>query len=65
MTVGKNWVEVLKTQLFETADNVLFEEASQCFLNRQLRSAYIITWISIIESLKRKIFILSNLCNSR
>jgi len=65
MTEDKDWIENLKAQILETDDRVLFEEASQCFLNGQLRAAYIMTWISIIESLKRKIFILSNLGVSR
>lgn len=65
MTEDKDWIENLKAQIVEADDKVLFEEASQCFLNGQLRAAYIMTWISIIESLKRKIFILSNLGDSR
>lgn len=59
-----DWIENLKAQIVEADDKVLYEEASQCFINGQLRAAYIITWISIIESLKRKIFILSNLGDS-
>lgn len=65
MTEDKEWIEGLKAQIIEADDKVLFEEASQCFLHGQLRAAYIMTWISIIESLKRKIFILSNLGDSR
>lgn len=65
MTEDKDWIKNIKAQIVEADDKVLFEEASQCFLNGQLRAAYIMTWISIIESLKRKIFILSNLGDSR
>ncbi len=65
MREDKDWIENLKAQIIEADDKVLFEEASHCFLNGQLRAAYIMTWISIIESLKRKIFILSNLGDNR
>lgn len=62
---NKKFIEDLKTQILVDDDKVLFEEASQCFLNGQLRAAYIMTWISLIESLKRKILLLSNLDDSR
>lgn len=65
MSNNEKWIEDLKTQILVDDDKVLFEEASQCFLNGQLRAAYIMTWISLIESLKRKIFLLSNLEDSR
>jgi hypothetical protein len=65
MTEDKDLILKLKAQIVEPDDKVLFEEASQCFLNGQLRAAFIMTWISIIESLKRKIFILSNLGDTR
>lgn len=65
MTENEQWIEQLKAQIIEPDDKILFEEASQCFLSGQLRAAYIMTWISIVESLKRKVFILSNLGDGR
>ena len=54
MTEDKDLILKLKAQIVEPDDKVLFEEAYQCFLNGQLRAAFIMTWIYIIESLKRK-----------
>jgi len=65
MPEDQQWIEQLNTQIIEADDRVLFKEASQCFLSGQLRAAYIMAWISIVESLKRKIFVLSNLGDSR
>ena len=44
---NKKFIEDLKTQILVDDDKVLFEEASQCFLNGQLRAAYILSLIHI------------------
>jgi len=65
MTQDEKWIQEVKDQIIEDDDKVLFEEAAGCFLSGHYRSAYIVAWISLIESLKRKIHILSNLGDSR
>nr|WP_299206594.1 hypothetical protein [uncultured Brumimicrobium sp.] len=61
----EDWINSAQEQIIEDDDKILFKEASGCFLSGYYRSAYIISWISLIESLKRKIHILSNLGDSR
>lgn len=65
MTENKNWIYELKTRIIESDDRILFDEATGCFLSGHYRAAYILSWISIIESLKRKIKLFSNLGDSR
>lgn len=65
MKQDEQWIQEVKDQIIEEDDKVLFEEAAGCFLSGYYRSAYIVSWISLIESLKRKIHILSNLGDSR
>jgi len=65
MTDNKNWIDELKTRIIESDDGILFDEATGCFLSGHYRAAYILSWISIIESLKRKIKLFSNLGDSR
>jgi hypothetical protein len=47
--------ENLKKHFVDEQDLVLFEEVIGCYTHQLYRSAYIITWIAIVESLKRKI----------
>ena len=61
----EKWVADLQRQIIEDDDKILFEEAAACFLSGYLRASYILTWISIIESLKRKIKLFSNLGDAR
>lgn len=65
MSQEVDWINSIKRQIIENDDKVLFEESASCFLSGHYRSAYIVSWISLIESLKRKIHILSNLGDSR
>ena len=51
----KKWLEDLENKILENDDKVLFKEASGCLEHNFFRAAYILGWIALIESLKRKI----------
>jgi len=55
MNESEIWITELRNQILEVDDIVLFNEATGCFLSQHYRAAYIMSWISLIESLKRKI----------
>ncbi|MCD4790489.1 MAG: hypothetical protein K8R37_10855 [Bacteroidales bacterium] len=57
----QKWIDEIESQIIDTEDKVLFDEAIGCLKNNFLRSSYIITWICLVESLKRKLYKLSNL----
>lgn len=65
MTENEKWINDLRNQITEEEDKILFDETSGCFLTGHYRAAYILSWITIIESLKRKIKLFSNLGDSR
>ena len=65
MTEDEKYINKLRGLIIEEDDKVLFEEAAGCFLSNHLRASYIISWISIIESLKRKINQFTNLGDKR
>jgi len=51
-----DWLKTKQTEIVAKQDKVIFNEVVGCTLNKNFRAAYIMSWISIIESLKRKIF---------
>lgn len=51
---------VLRGQIVEDRDKVLFDEAVNCLNGNALRAAYITTWISTAESLKLKFYDMSS-----
>lgn len=53
-------ITAIRAKVLDANDLIIFDEALGCYNNKLYRSAYIMAWISIIESLKRKIFFLSN-----
>ncbi len=57
----EKWTEELKSKIIDREDFVLFDEAVGCLKSNFLRSSYIISWICLIESLKRKLYKLSAL----
>ncbi len=59
------WIKKLRRKIIEKEDHILFNEATGCFLTGQYRAAYIVSWIAIIESLKRKIEAFSNFGDNR
>lgn len=65
MTEHEIWIEDLRNQIIEEDDRILFNETAGCFLTYHYRAAYILSWITLIESLKRKIMLFSNLGDSR
>jgi len=65
MTNDEKWIQELKSKIINEDDKVLFNESSGCFLSGHLRASYILSWISIIESLKSKIRLFSNLGDRR
>lgn len=61
----EQWSNELRVRIIEDDDKVLFDEALGCLQNGQKRASYIMAWIMIVESLKRKIKILSNFGDSK
>ncbi|NOU19390.1 MAG: hypothetical protein HOO91_17680 [Bacteroidales bacterium] len=57
----QDWSKEIRKLILDVDDLILFNESIGCLENNFLRSSYIITWISLIESLKRKIYLLSSL----
>ncbi|MCW1927396.1 hypothetical protein [Bhargavaea beijingensis] len=47
-------IESLRTRIHDEEDQVLFDETITCYKHSALRAAYIMNWINITESLKRK-----------
>lgn len=54
----------LREQIIYDEDKILFDEAVACFDANLYRSAYIIAWLSIVESLKRRIKFFANSGNT-
>ncbi len=46
----------LESRILDKTDKILFRESVGCLESKFYRSGYIITWINIVESLKRKIY---------
>lgn len=65
MKKDEKWIWEIYNQIIEDDDKILFNEATGCFLSGHYRASYIISWISLIESLKRKINAFSNLGDNR
>lgn len=56
-----HWIMQMKNQICPEEDQVLFNEATGCLSSGFYRSSYVIAWVAIVESLKKKIFESSNL----
>lgn len=52
---NQKWIDELSKRIIDQDDKPLFEEATNCFLSGYNRAAYIMLWLTLIESLKRKI----------
>ncbi|QJD81617.1 hypothetical protein [Spirosoma rhododendri] len=61
----EDWVKDLQNKIINEEDRILFDEAAGCYSSGYHRSAYIMAWVSLIESLKRKIYEFDNLGDSR
>lgn len=55
-----DWAEELENRILDINDKELFKESINCLNSKCYRAGYIISWISIIENFKRKLFELSN-----
>jgi hypothetical protein len=53
--------QILIDKIKVADDLVLFKEACKCYLNDSFRAAYIMAWLAIVESLKRRIQEFSNI----
>ena len=49
----------LKSKVYDDQDLILFEEAISCLKNDLFRASYIMTWLSIAESIKHKLYKMS------
>lgn len=45
-------IDALREEICEDSDKILYDEIKSCIDAKAYRSAYIMTWISIAESLK-------------
>lgn len=55
------WLIEVKGKIIRKEDKKMFDEVAGCFTNGYFRAAYIMAWISIVESLKRKLFDFANM----
>ena len=60
-----NWIELEKSQICNRDDVTLFDEVISCYKNKLYRSGYLLAWILLVESLKRKIIQLASLEDAR
>lgn len=60
-----NYVDISKSQICNKEDATLYNEVVACYKNRLYRSGYLLAWILLIESLKRKIIELATLDDPR
>lgn len=61
----ENEVELLKSIILDNEDANLYDEVVSCYKNKLYRSGYLLSWILLIESLKRKIIKLAELEDAR
>jgi len=52
--ITKDRLKKLRKRIVSNEDKILFDEVKSCLLTGAYRSAYIVNWICIAESLKRK-----------
>ncbi len=53
--MNRKWIENQLSLVVNEKDKILIEEAVKCYNAKCFRAAYIMCWITLIESLKRKI----------
>lgn len=51
----QEWISAIEIKIIDPEDKNIFREVTQCMKSSCLRAAYILSWISLIESIKRKI----------
>ena len=55
-----NWLTDLKVQIIDEKDSKNFDDIIKCYQNGLLRAGFLLAWLMLIESLKRKIVELAN-----
>lgn len=61
----ENEVELLKGIILDNKDAKLYDEVVSCYKNRLYRAGYLLSWILLVESLKRKVIKLAELEDAR
>ena len=51
----QEWISAIASRIIDPEDKNIFKEVTQCMKSDCYRAAYILSWISLIESIKRKI----------
>ena len=54
------WMTKLKAQIIDKKDAENFDDLIKCYQNGLLRVGFLLAWLMLIESLKRKIVDLAN-----
>ena len=54
------WLDKLKSQIVEAKDKENFVDLIKCYQNNLLRAGFVIAWLMLVESLKRKIVALAD-----
>ena len=49
------WLEELKAQIIEDRDKENFNDLIKCYENGILRAGFVMAWLMLVESLKRKV----------
>jgi len=54
------WLDKLKSQIIEARDKENFDDLIKCYQNNLLRAGFVMAWLMLVESLKRKIVALAD-----
>lgn len=54
------WLDKLKSQIIEAKDKENFDDLIKCYQNNLLRAGFVMAWLMLVESLKRKIVALAD-----
>ena len=55
MTKETNWLDNLRSQIIEKKDAANFDDIIRCYQNGLLRAGFLMAWLMLIESFKRKV----------
>lgn len=59
------WVKLQKSLIKEASDASLYDDIITCYENGLYRPGFILTWLLLIESLKRKLLELESIGNTK
>ena len=54
-----DWLDNLKIQIIDARDKDNFDDLIKCYQNGLLRAGFVMAWLMLVESLKRKVVDLS------